>query len=523
LASIGKLDSKLREVQALAEADLETFIALIAPYRVFGEVHREYFRFITRGEKKSHQLVLLPRDHQKSAIAGYYAAWRIVRNPAIRILYVSSTANLAIKQLKFIKDILTCAKFRRYWPEYVNLAEGRREKWSETEIAIDHPLRKAEGIRDSTVFTAGLTTNTTGLHSDLSIYDDIVVYENAYNEEGRLKTEQQYSLLASIEGTDAEQLVVGTRYFPNDIYGTMIDMKISRFDQDGELIFEEDMYEVFERKVEDRGDGTGQYLWPRQQTPSGKWFGFNQDILERKRTQYLDTVQFRAQYYNDPNDPAGAGIGRENFQYYEPKFLTRTDGHWFYKQSRLNVFAAIDFAYSLAKKADFTAIVILGVDKSQNYYVLEIDRFKTRDISDYFIHILKMHQKWDFRKIRAEVTAAQYPIVEAIKKDYIRVHGLALSIDEHRPTRHDGTKEERIRAALQPKYRNSQIFHYLGGNCSLLEEELVLSKPSHDDIKDALASVIDIAVAPSSQGSQFKSMQTTLWREHSNKTYGGFG
>jgi hypothetical protein len=74
--------------------------------------------------------------------------------------------------------------------------------------------------------------------------------------------------------------------------------------------------------------------------------------------------------------------------------------------------------------------------------------------------------------------------------------GIPLSIDEFRPTRHMGDKSERIGAILEPKYDNLQIWHYRGGNCQSLEEELVMVHPPHDDIKDALANAIDIAVIP---------------------------
>ena len=40
------------------------------------------------------------------------------------------------------------------------------------------------------------------------------------------------------------------------------------------------------------------------------------------------------------------------------------------------------------------------------------------------------------------------------------------------------------------------MWHYKGGNCNLLEEEIIMAKPPHDDIKDALTAAIDIAVAP---------------------------
>ena len=40
------------------------------------------------------------------------------------------------------------------------------------------------------------------------------------------------------------------------------------------------------------------------------------------------------------------------------------------------------------------------------------------------------------------------------------------------------------------------IWHYRGGNTQLLEEELSSRNPVHDDIIDALASVVDMAVKP---------------------------
>lgn len=157
--------------------------------------------------------------------------------------------------------------------------------------------------------------------------------------------------------------------------------------------------------------------------------------------------------------------------------------------------------------------MVVGVDQFNNYYVLDVDRFKTNKISDYFKSILAMHQKWDFRTLGAEVTVAQDVIVKDLKDNYIRVHGLALSVKEERPTRNEGTKEERMKAILQPRYENRQIYHYRGGNCQVLEDELVLDHPPHDDVKDALASCIKICVPPSSGGhhvNRAKEFQSSL-------------
>ena len=483
------------QIRLAAEGDLEVFITLVHPLRVLGSIHREVIRWWNREDAGKYQLVLLPRDHGKSALLAYRIAHAITKDPALRVLLISSTANLATKQLKFIKDILTSDIYRRYWPEMVNADEAKREKWTEREISVDHPKRKEEGIRDPTIFTAGLTTSITGMHADVIAPDDIIVMDNAYTEEGREKTELQYSFLASIAGTDAEFWVVGTRYHPKDLYGSLSAKTVDIY-KHGLLVGQEPLYEKFERPVEDKGDGTGQFLWPRQQRYDGMWFGFDENVLAQKKANYIDQTQFRAQYYNNPNDISNSSISRDYFQYYDPKFLYRIDGRWYYRGSRLNVFAAIDFAFSLARRADFTCISVVGVDGHGNYYILDIDRFKTDKISEYYDRIFKLHQKWNFNKLRAEISVAQDVIVKDLKENYIKPNGLALAIEDFRPSRAEGSKLERIEAILQPRYANRQIWHYQGGNCQTLEEELILFAPPHDDVKDSLASCVDSCVPP---------------------------
>ena len=487
---------KIEELRRRAEADLSFFIRLVSPYQVLGGIHEELINWWTRPDALSHQLVLLPRDHGKSRMVAYRVAWEITRNPTITILYISATSTLAEKQLYFIKNILESPIYRQFWPEMIHPEEGKREKWSIGEICVDHPLRKKEGIRDSTVYTAGLTSTITGLHFDIAVLDDVVVKENAYTEEGRRKVSEAYSLLASIESGDSQEWVVGTRYHPKDLYDTMMSLEEDIYDEDGNVVSTNAVYEVFERKVESRGDGTGEFLWPRQQREDGKWFGFNKEILAKKRAKYVDKTQYYAQYYNNPNSPGTEKIPRSKFQYYDRKFVKKENGHWFYKDRKLNISAAIDFAFSLKKRADYTALVVMGTDGEGNHYVLDIDRARTDKISEYFDMILAMYIKWGFRQITAEANSAQAVIIKEIRENYIKPQGLALSIKEKQHTRWEGTKEERNLAILQPRYENMQIWHYQGGNCQTLEEELVMSHPAHDDLTDALASAIDAAVPP---------------------------
>ena len=286
----------LDQIRQAAENDLEFFIQLVAPQQLLGDCHKEVIEWWTREDARNYQLLLFPRDHGKSRLIAYRVAWELTKDPTLRVLYISATANLAEKQLSFIKGILTSEIYRRYWPQHVNQEEGKRARWTNSEISLDHPLRKEENVRDPSIFTGGLTTSLTGLHCDIAVLDDVVVAENALTSEGRSKVASQYSLLSSIEGADAREWVVGTRYHSKDLYNDLMEMKEVLYDDEGEQTGEDNIYEILEKPVEDQGDGTGQFLWPKQQRKDGKWFGFDIATLAKKRGKYLDKGQFKAQY-----------------------------------------------------------------------------------------------------------------------------------------------------------------------------------------------------------------------------------
>ena len=501
-------------IRVLAERDLISFAKLVNPGRMYGKIHERVFKWFTRPSANDNQLVLLPRDHQKSHCAAVYAAWVITKDPTSTILYVSATSDLAEKQLYAIKNILKSPTYQKYWPEMIHPEEGNRESWSLKEIAVDHPSRAVEQVRDPTVKAAGLTTNITGFHATHVFLDDVVVPANAYTEDGRRKVAQMYSQLASIETTGSKETVVGTRYFGRDLYNTLMEMEEEVYDDTGEVVGYEPVYEVFEEVVEKQGV----FLWPRERRTDGKYYGFNAKELARKKAKYLDRTQFYAQYYQDPNDPSTNRMNETDFLHYDRKHLEYTDGTWYYKDRRLNVFAAVDFAFAINKKADYTAIIVIGIDEDRNVYVMDIDRFKTGRTRDYYDRIIRLHTKWYFRKLRAEATVAQITIINELREEYIKPNGIGLKIDPWYPSRNHGSKEERIDATLVPRYENGSIYHYRGGFCTELEDEVMQSKPLHDDVKDVLAAAIDIAVPPTRHGRRAKS---NVIQMQANSRFGG--
>lgn len=493
------MPEKAKEIRQTAMDDLYFFATLVNPGYIYGDIHKQLFKWLQEyslfGQsdmQTSNKLIMLPRAHLKSHMVATWAAWVITRHPEITILYVSATAELAETQLFAIQNILASTTYQRYFPEYINPQEGKRERWSQRKFSIDHAKRRLEGIRDATVSTAGLTTNTTGWHADIVLADDLVVPENAYTTDGRDSVMKKSSQFTSIRNAGGFTLACGTRYHPSDVYADWKKQEYDVYNEEGEIIGRAPVWEIKEYAVE----LDGVFLWPRtMRADDKKFFGFDRQVLARIRAEYADTSQFYAQYYNDPNDPGSNRIDRSKFQYFDRKHLKQEGGNWFFKGNRLNVYAAIDFAFSINKRSDSTAIVVIGIDADSNIYVLDISVFKSDKISIYFKNIAELHSKWEFRLLRAETTVAQAVIVRDLK-DTLREEGLRLSIEEYRPTRNEGTKAERIASALEHRYDNLQIWHHVGGYIDVLEEELVLARPAHDDIKDALASAVSIAIKP---------------------------
>jgi predicted phage terminase large subunit-like protein len=234
----------------------------------------------------------------------------------------------------------------------------------------------------------------------------------------------------------------------------------------------------------------------RQKRQDGKWFGFDWKILRRIQANYLDKAQFFAQYYNDPSDPYNKRI--ENFEYYDRDKVHLEGRQWMVGSVPINVYAAIDIAATMTDRADYTAIVVIGISAEHNIYVLDIARFKTDKISMMVDNLEKLYSKWNWLRLRAEVNAAQNLAIEQIK-DFNRQRGIFYTIDKHNEQRN---KELRIMTNLEPRYAAGTVLHYRGGNCQTLEDELMATKPPHDDVADALAAAVEIATPPARAGRQ---------------------
>ena len=133
--------------------------------------------------------------------------------------------------------------------------------------------------------------------------------------------------------------------------------------------------------------------------------------------------------------------------------------------------------------------------------------------------MLTLQAKWAFQRMAAEVNGAQVVIVDHMK-DKIRENGAFITIDEIRPNRHMGSKEERMEAVLKPLYENQKIWHYEAPIIKTLENELTMEYPDHDDIKDTL-SVACANITPPSRSATNSGFKRNNMKQY--KTHPFFG
>ncbi len=523
------MGTELEELKSFYEADLFEFAQYINPTYMYGDCHEEIFSMLGSNKPASHELYLLPRDHLKSHCIACWCAWQITKEPWSTIVYLSAGESLASNQLYAIKGMFQSDQYRLLWPEMFNEVEGKRDKWAAFAINTDHPSRKERGVRDNTLIVRTIKSNSAGLHCSHLVLDDIVVPRNAYTTGGRNDVKAAVSQFASIKSTGALTKAVGTVYHEDDIYSYFQNAMVPTFDKDFITTGEKHLWKVTKWEVEDSKDmdGSGNFLWPSIFSPSlKKSFGFNPKILGVKKAEYMslgETRQFNAQYYHTTNSAEFDKIGAESFQYYNKKFLKQVNGKWYFKDNLLNIFIGMDCAFTDARakggdRADYTAIVAIGVDKEGYIYLLDLDRFKTDDWNVYYEKLIAMALYWNVRKARIETNSGGKFIKREIE-NRVRMNGQILVIDGKAATKHSGTKAERHSAIVEPRYKAGTILHYKGGLVKVLEDEIRLDKPANDDLEDALCSAIEISSKPGRRGSVQQS--TSVVQTISSSRFGG--
>ena len=176
---------------------------------------------------KRNVLINTPPFHGKSqVITMEYTVYRLCMNPALRVMIVSKTAEMASKFLHSIKMMLTDPLFAELQAAYAPKEGWRPERgagrWAGNMIYLAGRSSDAAdpSAKDPSVQAVGVGGQIYGARCDLIILDDCVDDTNAH------QFERQFDWLTRTVMSRAKDgfiLAVGTRVAPRDLYSHLMD------------------------------------------------------------------------------------------------------------------------------------------------------------------------------------------------------------------------------------------------------------------------------------------------------------
>lgn len=392
--------------------------------------------------------IILPRGFLKTTVVTqYYAIWRAIRFPDIRVLIVSSSQNNAAQKLELIRATFERnPKFRLLF-DYL-LPSKRNTRWSNQCVQINRKSSFPEGTFEA----AGTGTQVTGRHYDLIIEDDTgapdiseygtdqILPPTVETIEKAINWHKQSSPLL-INPVTSERIIVGTRW---TFYDLMYHVQEHEPD-----------FEFFDRSAVEDGKPTYQR--------------FPLSALEKIRTSMSDYLYYSL-YLNKPL-PADTMA-------FHPEQIVWIDQH------AETGFGAItvDSAGWKSRAGDEAAVIVCW---HSNGFIDVLDSFIFRATPDIIVEkIFGYALDYSITRVLVESDANQYMYAKFIRDESIRRHQL-IGIEEVKSG--GRSKEQRI-LGLQPLLQNHQVrFFKTDGNKKLVGQLLQFPFGSHDDGPDALA------------------------------------
>lgn len=416
-------------------------------------------------EGQQWHLALAPRGGGKSTILTISnIILDILQNPDIKILIASKTDTNAIGFLREIKQKLTSPEMEYYF--------GRQKGtlWNDGEITVK---ARTSTDKEPTVATVGYTGALASKHFNKIYADDLVDEENSKTEAQREKLKTWlYKILHPTLEPDGSMYIIGTRYHPDDIYGSLIDSTFTIKNKKGKV--KKNLYvripSLFKKKKFKKS-------WPAHK----KYVSFWPDkfsvkfLLKLKRQQ--GTIIFNSQMQNDVEAMKGKIFQVDWFQWYTHDELP--------DRKKMKIFQGVDLAIKQAENADKFAHCTIGIDpKTMNIYVLDYYNRVTHYTKQKTV-IGQMFRKYDPIRVAIEANGYQRALLQDMRTDkkLANVRAVPVFTDT----------DKTVRAwKLSAYFERGQVFLNEGMH-GLQEHLLKMPDGRYKDLFDALDIAINTA------------------------------
>lgn len=423
-----------------------------------------------------------PRGHAKStAVTHAYGLTALLFRTRSFALIVSDTEGQAVQFLGDMKaEILENEDLREQF-EIKKLVKD-----TESDIIVE--FKDGEQFR---IIVKGSEQKVRGLkwrnkRPDLILCDDLENDEIVMNPERREKFRRWFlNALLPCGGDNCIIRVVGT---------------ILHLDSMLQRLLNNESWRTL--KFAAHGKDFTDILWPEK---------FNKKRLQAIRSNYEEEGNLEGYAQEYLNNPVADGD-----TYFRKQDFIEMDAPDFNKS--MVYVAAADFAISEKEKADYTVIMVAGIDEDGYIYIVDVRRGRigSIDIIDELISVQRGYNPEIFTFETEKIDKAIGPFLDR----KMRETGQYINIDKVTPSKSKTVRGKSIQAAMKAQ---SVRFNKEADWYPDLYEELMTITPSgprgkHDDFFDAFA-YIGLTVHKYNEAPTYKELEEEAWEDEYDESY----
>jgi len=308
-----------KKIQNSAKNDFLSFVKCVWPEFIEGSHHRlvaEKFNKLSKGELKRLIMNMPPRHTKSEFASNYLPAWMIGKNPKLKIIQATHTAELAIRFGRKAKHVIDS-------PEYQEVFETSLQEDSKA-------AGRWETAQGGEYFAVGVGGAMTGRGADLLIIDDPHKEKDLLSRDSFEKAYEWYTSGPRQRLQPGGRIVlVMTRWSTNDLTGQLIK---AQGDVKG------DQWELVEFPAILPNDKP---VWPEY---------WNKPELDSVKAS-ISVGKWNAQYMQTPTAEEGAIIKREWWKDWEHDKPPKTSF----------IIQSYDTAFMKKETADYSAITTWGI------------------------------------------------------------------------------------------------------------------------------------------------------------------
>jgi len=316
-----------------------SFVKYVWPEFIEGSHHKiinKKFNDLAEGKIKR-LIINMPPRHTKSEFASYLLpAWMIGKNPKLKIIQATHTADLAIDFGRKTKNLVDQENYRELFPTRLQEDSQAAGKWK-TEQGGEY-------------FAAGVGGAITGRGANLLIIDDPHKEQDIRGDGKSFEKAMNWYTAGPRQRLQpgGSIVIVMTRWSTKDVTGQLLKAQ----SEEGS-----DQWEVVELPalLPD-----GKPVWPEYWT--------SEELLKTKAS--IPVTNWNAQYMQQPTGDEGALIKREWWQDWTAKHPPPLD----------YIIQSYDTAFTKGTKSDYSAITTWGVFETEEdgQNIILLDAFKDR-------------------------------------------------------------------------------------------------------------------------------------------------